>query len=114
MLFFVGKRNDVNKIYSASDVYLMPSISEGLSVALCEAQANGLKCFVSDGVDKKTDISGNVEFISLKEDEKYWAKSIFNNSSRDYNVLDKIKDEYSLKKSCETMYLYYEKILNIC
>lgn len=111
-VIFAGKRGDVNKIYSASDAYVMPSISEGLSVALCEAQANGLKCFTSDGVDKKTNISGNVEFISLKEDGKYWAEYISKNLSRDYEVLDKIKDEYTLKKSCEAMYKYYDKILN--
>ena len=110
-VIFAGKRKDVNKIYSASDVYIMPSISEGLSMALCEAQVNGLKCFTSDGIDKKSNISGNVEFISLKKDEKYWAEYIFKNLSRDYNVLDKIKDEYTLKKSCETMYNYYDKIL---
>ena len=110
-VIFTGKRNDVDKIYSASDVYVMPSISEGLSVSLCEAQINGLKCYTSNDVDKGSDISGNVVFLSLNESAKYWAEKIHKDSDRDYNVLHKIPDKYKLNKSCKIMYKYYDDIL---
>lgn len=111
-VILTGKRNDVNKIYSASDVYVMPSISEGLSISLCEAQVNGLKCYTTDGVDRNSDISGNVEFLSLKKEAKYWAKEISKNTLRDFDVVNKIKSEYDLKNTCKAIYEYYSKLLN--
>lgn len=112
-VIFAGKRKDIYKIYSAMDIYVMPSISEGLSVSICEAQINGLKCFTSTGVDKDSDISGNVEFIALDQSPKYWAKKIKENDKRDYKVLDKIPKEFNLKYSCELMKQYYNKILKL-
>ncbi len=47
---FLGVRNDVNKLYSAMDVFCLPSCYEGLPVVLIEAQANGLPCVASDVV----------------------------------------------------------------
>ena len=83
-VLFLGKRLDVNDILSMCDVYVMPSISEGISIALIEAQVNGLKCYTSDAVDRNSNITGNVEFISLKEDVEYWARKINlgNNSNK--------------------------------
>lgn len=110
-VIFAGKREDMYKMYSALDIYVMPSISEGLSISICEAQINGLKCYTSDGVDKNSDISGNVKFLSLKQTPEYWAKQIIANEDRDYKVLDKIPDEFSLKKSCKIISDYYDSIL---
>ena len=109
---FTGRRNDVNKIYSASDICVMPSISEGLSVTLCEAQINGLRCYTSDKVDLESDISGNIEFLSLDMSAKEWAEKIYSNIDRDDKVLDKIPDEYKLKESCEKMYNYYDRLIS--
>ena len=109
---FLGKKIDANKYYSAMDAYIMPSISEGLSISLCEAQVNGLKCYTSDGVDKKSNISGNVEFLSLTKQPKEWAEHILqSNNSRDKNVLEKIPEEFNAKKSYKKIYKFYEDIL---
>ena len=43
----LGSRNDVNKLYSAMDVLLMPSKFEGLGLVFVEAQIAGLPCFGS-------------------------------------------------------------------
>ena len=110
-VIFAGKREDVYKIYSALDMYVMPSISEGLSISLCEAQINGLKCFTSIGVDQNSAISKNVIFIDLKQSPKYWAGQMMKNNERDDKVLDKIPDKFKLKKSCEIMCEYYENLL---
>lgn len=111
-VIFLGKKIDANKYYSAMDVYIMPSISEGLSIALCEAQINGLKCYTSDGVDKQSNISGNVEFLSLSKQPKEWAEHILNsNNSRDENVLEKIPEEFDAKNSYLKIYKFYEKVL---
>ena len=110
-VIFLGKKVDANKYYSAMDIYIMPSISEGLSIALCEAQVNGLKCYTSDGVDKQSNISGNVEFLSLSQSPKEWAEHILkSNNSRDENVLEKIPEEFDAKKSYKKIYKFYGNV----
>ena len=77
---FLGSRNDVNEIAQAMDYYLFPSLFEGLPVSLVEAQAAGLKCFISDGVPEESIlISENVKVLSLKKSAAEWAKEIAKN-----------------------------------
>lgn len=52
----LGYRTDVPDLMRASDVYLLPSIREGLNVSLMEAMASGLPCVCSD-------IRGNRDLI---------------------------------------------------
>lgn len=107
-VIFAGKILDCYKIYSAFDVFVMPSFSEGFSIALVEAQINGLKCYTSDGVDKKSNITGNVQFLSLKQSASEWAQYIFNtNNVRDKEILSKVPDKFDDKKSYEKVYQFY-------
>ena len=77
-ILFLGVRNDVNQILQAMNMLLFPSIDEGLPVSLIEAQAAGLKCFISDGVPIESIlINENVEVIALKKSPEFWAKQIF-------------------------------------
>ena len=108
-VMFLGKRTDTFKFYSAMDIYLMPSVSEGLSISLCEAQINGLKCYTTTGVDRESNISNNVTFLSLDKKAEGWANHIINsNNDRDVNVLKKIPDKFNSKRSYEKVYKFYE------
>lgn len=53
----LGYRTDVMELYQCADVFIFPSIREGLSVSLMEAMASGLPCVVSR-------IRGNVDLIN--------------------------------------------------
>lgn len=55
-VFFLGFRTDVIEICKASDIFVFPSLQEGLPVALMEAMACNLSCIVSD-------IRGNTDLI---------------------------------------------------
>ena len=55
---FLGFRTDIPALLSASDVFLFPSLHEGLPVSLMEAMAAGLPCVVS-GVRGNTDLIGD-------------------------------------------------------
>ena len=73
---FAGVRADVPELLQAMDVFVFPSMYEGLPVSIVEAQAAGLPCFISDKVPiecKKTDL---VKQISLDDSLELWAKSI--------------------------------------
>lgn len=92
-VMFLGRRTDVNQLYSAMDVFLLPSLMEGLPFTLVEAQANGLKCYASEGnVPAESKIISNVKFIRLNEGEEKWAEIICNNSiTRDKDAIAKLQ-----------------------
>jgi len=73
---FLGVRGDIPKLMQAMDVYLFPSLFEGLPVVLVEAQAAGLRCIVSDTITRESDVTGRVQFLSLKDSPEIWAAKI--------------------------------------
>ena len=60
------------------DLFLFPSLFEGLPVVLVEAQAAGLKCITSTGVTRESNITGSVEFIDIDLGAKLWANKALN------------------------------------
>ncbi|MGU9099118.1 glycosyltransferase [Clostridium perfringens] len=76
-VYFLGVRDDINKILLASDLYFMPSILEGLPVALIEAQAAGCECLISSNIPKEGDLGiGIVRILELNDDLDVWIKEI--------------------------------------
>ena len=57
-----------------ADLFVLPSVFEGLGIVNIEAQASGLKCLVSDVVPKMIDVTGLVTFKSLSDGPEEWAK----------------------------------------
>lgn len=74
-VLLVGKKDCIEKYLCAMDVFLMPSINEGLPFSLVEAQANGLKCIVSTGVSEEAKLIDTTSFISL-DDKQSWIEEI--------------------------------------
>lgn len=52
----LGHRDDLDEVYAAADLFLLPSHREGMSFALLEAMAHGLAPVVADG-------TGNAETV---------------------------------------------------
>lgn len=74
----LGHRNDLNKLYQAMDVFLLPSFHEGFPLSLVEAQTSGLKCVVSQGVPQETNLSGHVVYLDINSSDEVWANKIMN------------------------------------
>jgi len=73
-VIFTGVRSDVPGLLSAMDVFLFPSLWEGLGIALIEAQANGLHCIVSDVVPDEAKVTELIEYVPLSEPAVNWAE----------------------------------------
>lgn len=73
---FLGERNDIPQLLKAMDVFLLPSLYEGLPIVAVEAQAANLKMVLSDQVSRETQLSENVQFVSLNNNPKEWAKIV--------------------------------------
>lgn len=73
---FLGQRDDVSELYQAFDVFLLPSLYEGLPVVGVEAQAAGLLCVLSSDMTKETKILESLEFLPLKQSVRDWANII--------------------------------------
>ena len=75
-VIFMGNRQDVHKILQAMDIFVFPSLYEGLPVVLLEAQAESLAILASDTVDMRVDVTDGIDFMSLNESASCWAKRI--------------------------------------
>lgn len=72
---YLGVRDDVNRLYQAMDIFILPSFFEGFPVVATECQASGLPMLVSDSVTREIKITPCVHFLSLDDDTKKWAKT---------------------------------------
>ncbi|WP_338036897.1 glycosyltransferase family 1 protein [Metabacillus litoralis] len=89
---FLGVREDISELMQAMDVFLFPSLFEGLPVVLVEAQAAGLNCIVSDSITSETNLTGRVQYVSLNDSQEKWAEKIINITTEHadtYNLLRK-------------------------
>lgn len=100
---FAGVRDDIPSLLSAFDVFLLPSLYEGMPNTVIEAQASGLLCIISDAVTKQADVTGGVKYISLSKNPKDWAEVVLEvkDSPRMENS-DKMRDNgYSIEDSVQ-------------
>lgn len=74
---FTGVRQDVPDLLSAMDLFVFPSLFEGLGLSVVEAQAAGLPCLLSDNVPQEVLIvDGSVSFIPIENSEDQWITAI--------------------------------------
>jgi len=109
-VLFLGLRDNIPDLLQGFDLFLFPSLYEGLPVTLVEAQASGLKVVTSSTVTKEVNITGLITYIDLNESESVWANTVINNLNYNRkNTLDQIKeggyDIFENAKKLQTFYL---------
>lgn len=87
-----GLQARTEDFYSAFDIFLMPSLYEGLPIVGVEAQCEGLPCFFSDKISKQISITSNAHIISLEKSADYWSKLILK-TKLDINTRKKYSDQ---------------------
>lgn len=73
---FLGIRSDVSQLMQAMDLFLFPSLFEGLGIVLIEAQTAGLPCLASDRVPKDAQVTDLLEYMPLEEPAERWARKL--------------------------------------
>ena len=73
---FTGLRPDVPDLMRAMDVFVFPSLYEGLPLTLVEAQSSGLNCVISDRIPSDCDLTNLVHRRSLEESPEIWAQTV--------------------------------------
>lgn len=79
-VIFTGIRSDIPDLLMGMDMFILPSLYEGLPVTAIEAQASGLKCMLSNTITQETKISDNVSFLPLEDGARLWAEQIVKES----------------------------------
>lgn len=112
---FLGQRNDANELYQAFDVFLLPSLYEGLPVVGVEAQAAGLLCYLSDDMTKETKVLDITKFMSLNNTPKEWADNILDDVKK-YKRIDTSKEmtakNFNIKEEAKKLEEYYLNLYN--
>lgn len=113
-VIFLINRSDVDELYQVMDAFVMPSLFEGVPLVAVEAQANGLKCFLSDKISEEVFLTKNIEKISLGQKDEEWKEKILNS---EYERQEEIPEElfqrgYDIKRSMQELikkYIEYTK-----
>lgn len=108
-VIFTGVRSDVPDLLQAMDVFVFPSLYEGLPVTIIEAQAAGLPCFISDKVPAECMITDLVKSIPLSVSPEVWADEILSskNVQRENTKEAIIKAGYDIEENAKWLQNYY-------
>jgi len=111
-VLFLSNRSDVYELLQAMDVFLMPSLYEGLPVTLIEAQASGLPIIMSDTITDEAIITNLVTKLSLQENIQVWISKIKEfESFKRYNTKKEIqKSGYDISKNVNWLTEFYLKL----
>lgn len=107
---FLGQRNDINELYQAMDVFVFPSLYEGLGMAVVEAQVSGLPCVVSTKVPQIAKVTDRIIFMNLDSQIKKWTdgiiKSLNKGDRKNIKFIDEIKN-YDIRKESAQLEKFY-------
>lgn len=109
---FLGSRRDVNELYCAADMFIFPSLHEGLGIVVIEAQASGLQCVVSDAVPSEADMEVDLlHTLSLQDSTERWVEKIEKNKQnvtlRDAKKQAILDGKYNIRLIAAQMQKFY-------
>ena len=113
-VIFYGRTDEMYKMWQAIDIFIMPSLYEGLPVSGIEAQASGLPCIFSETITKEVGLTDKIEFLSLNESPKKWAEHalMYMGSERKSEVNKLRKAGYDIQQTADTLSKLYLEVYN--
>ena len=116
-VIFLGQRNDANELYQVFDVFLLPSLYEGLPVVGVEAQASGLLCLLSSAMTKETKVLDSTKFMDLNNTPNEWSSTLldlYKNHQRTDTREEITNNNFNIKSECKKLEdNYFEKWGNV-
>lgn len=107
----ISHRTDVPDLLHAMDVMVFPSLFEGLSVTLVEAQASGLKCVISDTINPANRLSSATIPVSLDAPAEAWADIVLDDSIKNENHGD--IEAYDMNREIHRLERLYQGELDV-
>lgn len=106
---FLGNRSDVAELYQTMDVFVLPSLFEGVPLVGVEAQFSDLPCFFSNKVPEEVKFNEKSKFISLDESAEEWAKDIVSSKKfiRKRDGSEIVNSRYDIKVAHNILEKYY-------
>lgn len=106
-IIFLSRRTDIPQLLKCMDVFLFPSLFEGLSVTLIEAQAAGLRCVISDRIKPYNVLSETTVQISLDDSVDKWCEAVLDRSVKNDFYHDIM--EFDIRRSVESLSVIYNQ-----
>jgi len=115
-IILYGESAEVEKLYAAMDIFVLPSKHEGLGIVLLEAQISGLPCVSADVVPKEVCLGKNIKFLSLEDSFEQWGKTILEmkNENRELFYYDNIEEieRYNIKSNSVVLSEIYTNLFD--
>ncbi|MGF0101179.1 glycosyltransferase [Bariatricus sp. SGI.019] len=110
-IIMLEDRTDVNELMQAMDVFLFPSLFEGLPISLIEAQTADLPCVISDTISEEVIITEKICALSLNDSSEMWAAKVLRcaeNQKRE-NRSDLVRrKKFDISENAEELKRYLE------
>lgn len=108
---FLGLRTDIPQLLAASDIFLFPSIYEGLGIVAIEAQASGLNVITSDQLPPEADLGlGNflpIALKNIKQWEEFMDKDVLTDKERENLSHKAFSSSYNIKTAVKELKKIY-------
>ena len=110
-VIFTGSRSDIPDLLSAMDVFVFPSLWEGLGIAVIEAQASGLHVICSDVLPQEAKVTDLIEYKSLSDSAEAWADFVlkyaepYERQNMQRNIVDAKYDINAIANWLQNFYL---------
>ena len=115
-VLFYGISENVHELYSAMDVFVFPSLFEGLGITGIEAQCAGLPVIASLNIPKTMQVTHLVQWLDLKIGPEKWAEKVLEYSVPQKRMnMNKIitQNGYNIKAECKKLESEYNTIINL-
>lgn len=114
---FLNSIDNVHEIMMAADMFLLPSLNEGLPTVALEAQASGLPCLLSEKITRECQVTDLVHFEDITDNmgrgnifpwihQRNWKQE---NSKPRENYADEVKKTNGIKVVLEKYLKLYKE-----
>ncbi len=110
-VILTGNVSNVADYLSAMDVFVFPSLFEGMPLSILEVQANGLPCVISDKVPKDVFLTDLIHPLSLSDEKESWVEAVLTRNRQELHGGEQQlqNSEFSAESTMKKIYQIYSK-----